>query len=148
MARTINKYVYPVALDAVTATAENTTSGSHNGPYKGSVDFAVPLGTIVYAAADGVVTRVRNDSKKHGTTIDFGHDVNYVTIEHSNNEISEYLHLAKGSALVKAGDDVTSGQPIAKTGLSGWLFAPHLHFMVYKKIVKPEDFQCLDVRFR
>jgi len=148
MAKTTNKYSYPVALDLVTHVVEATTSRSHSGPYRGSIDYAVPLGTVVYAAANGVVTRVRDDSDKHGTTIDFGYDANYITIEHANNELSEYMHLAKGSALVRVGDTVTSGEPIAKTGLSGWLFAPHLHFMVYTKVAKPEDFQCLEIAFR
>lgn len=145
MAKTTNTYALPVAKSKVTMIVDATTSGSHEGSYKGSVDFAVPLGTIVRAAADGVVTRVRDDSDKHGDTPDFGHDVNYITIEHASSEMSEYLHLAKGSAQVKVGESVTSGQAIAKTGLSGWLFAPHLHFMIYKK---NENFQCLEVKFR
>ncbi len=138
-------YALPVVKGKVTMVVDATSSGSHEGSYKGSVDFMVPLGTIVRAAANGTVTRVRDNSDKHGDTPDFGNDANYVTIEHANNELSEYLHLAKGSALVKSGDIVKCGQAIARTGLSGWLFAPHLHFMVYRK---DEDFQCLEVTFR
>lgn len=145
MIKTANIYTLPVAKSKVTMTVGAPGSGSHDGPYKGSVDFAVPLGTIVRAAADGIVTRVRDDSDKHGTTVDFGQDVNYITVEHVHNELSEYLHLAKDSALVGVGDNVRRGQPIARTGLSGWLFAPHLHFMVYKK---GKAFQCLEVQFR
>lgn len=148
MAKTANVYTLPVAKSKVTMVVDATSSGSHEGPYKGSVDFAVPLGTTVRAAADGVVQRVRDDSDKYGDTPDFGYDANYITIKHANSELSEYMHLAKGSARVKVGDAVTNGQPIAKTGLSGWLFAPHVHFMVYKQTSKPEDFQCLEVRFR
>ena len=148
MAKTANTYALPVARSSVTMIVDATSSGSHDGPYKGSVDFAVPLGTTVRAAADGVVQRVRDDSGKYGDTPDFGHDVNYITIKHANDELSEYLHLAKGSAKVSAGDTVRSGRAIAKTGLSGWLHAPHLHFMVYKQTTKPDDFQCLEIRFR
>ena len=147
MTKTNNSYVFPVAKSKVAATIEATSSGSHEGPYKGSVDFAVPLGTTVHAAADGVVERVWDGSKDYGTTPDFGRKVNYITIKHANDELSEYLHLAQGSALVRIGDTVQRGQPIAKTGLSGWMFAPHLHFMVYKRTARAEDFQCLEVQF-
>lgn len=145
--KTANVYSYPVDKEKITLLVSETTSGSHQGAYKGSVDMAVPLNTMVKAAGDGVVTRVRDDSDKHGDTIDFGYDANYITIEHDNNELSEYMHLAKDSAVVKVGQKVKSGQSIAKTGLSGWLFAPHLHFMVYKKVKDPKDFQCVTVKF-
>lgn len=125
-----------------------TTSGSHGGLYKGSLDFAVPLGAGVFAAADGVVQRVRDDSDRYGVTPNFGSYVNYITIKHINDEFSEYLHLTKNSANVRIGDTVASGQAIARTGLSGWLFAQHLHFMVYKQTTRSENFQCLEVRFR
>ncbi len=148
MAKTASIYALPVAESRVTMTVDTTNSGSYEGSYKGSVDFAVPLGTTVRAVADGVVQRVRDDSDRRGGTPDFGSDVNYITIKHTNNELPEYLHFAKDSAQLKVGDTVTSGQAIAKTGLSGWLYAPHLHFMVYKQFAKPEGFQCLEVRFR
>ena len=74
-----------------------TSSGSHDGPYKGSVDFAVPLGTTVRAAADGVVQRVRDDSGKYGDTPDFGHDVNYITIKHANDELWRYREKRAGN---------------------------------------------------
>ncbi len=122
-------------------------NASHEGAYKGSVDFAVPLGTKVLAALDGTVTRVRDDSDKYSDQPSSGYDVNYITIEHANHELSEYLHLAKGSALVQVGQAVKTGQPIALTGLSGWMYAPHLHFMVYPKPKNTKDFQCLDVSF-
>lgn len=147
MTKTSNIYGFPVSNGEVTITVAATSSGTHDGPYKGSVDFAVSLGTTVRAAADGIVQRVRDDSDRHGNSQEFGSDVNYVTIKHVNDELSEYLHLAKGSAQVKVGDTITAGQAIAMTGLSGWLYAPHLHFMVYKQTAKLEYFQCLEVQF-
>ena len=145
MTKTANRYAHPVDLELVTLVVDATTSGSHEGAYKGSVDFAVPLGTTVSAAGDGVVLRVRDDSNKYGDIPNFGPDVNYITIRHANNELSEYLHLAKDSALVHVGDRVKQRQPIAVTGMSGWLFAPHVHFMVYRE---NSEFQCLDVVFK
>ncbi len=42
-------------------------------------------------------------------------------------------HLQKGSMLVKAGDMVKEGQPIAQAGNSGWTSQPHLHIQVMRK---------------
>ena len=148
MAKTTNIYTYPVDLKYVNSVVEATSSGSHSGPYEGSVDFAVPIDTSVFAAEKGIVRRVRDDSSKYGNTQIYGNDANYITIEHANDELSEYLHLAKDSALVKVGDKVKSGQAIAKTGLSGWLHAPHLHFMVYIKTSDTVNFQCMKIKFR
>ena len=144
--KTANIYSYPLNEELVSRVVMDNVS--HTGPWKGSVDFAVPLGTEVVAALDGKVTRVRDDSDKYSDNPASGNDVNYITIEHANSELSEYLHLAKNSTLVIVGQTVKSGQPIAETGLSGWLFAPHLHFMVYKQTSKPADFHCLDVKFQ
>lgn len=143
--RSVNTYHLPVNRRLITETVID--SESHTGPYKGSVDFAIPLGTEVLAALDGKVTRVRDDSDKYSEDPASGPDVNYITLEHNNGELSEYLHLAKGSAVVNVGQTVRTGHILAKTGLSGWLYSPHLHFMVYKKDATNEDFQCLDVRF-
>jgi len=139
-------YSLPIPPDTLTSVVRDSIS--HQGVYRGSIDFAVPLTTPVLAAADGVVTRVRDDSDRHGQDPIFGQDVNYITIEHKNNELSEYLHLALGSAKVKVGQKVRQGQQIAETGLSGWLYAPHLHLMVYQKTKNPQDFQCLEIQLR
>jgi hypothetical protein len=42
-------------------------------------------------------------------------------------------HLQKGSILVKTGDRVKKGQPVARTGNSGWTSQPHLHIQAMRK---------------
>ena len=138
--KTINVYSLPVSPADVTLTI--LESPSHIDDFEGSIDLAVPIGTIVFASADGTVVRVRDDSEKYGNDRKYGQDVNYVTIRHQNDELSEYLHLAKGSANVGVGDKVKRGQKIAETGLSGWLTAPHLHWMVYRS----SGFPCLQIQ--
>lgn len=140
--KTTNIYNLPVPEEAITMIVNDNES--HQGAYRGSVDFAVSLDTPVLAAAAGVIMRARDDSNKYGQEPSFGPDVNYITIEHPGGELSEYLHLAKDSVLVKPGEKVQVGQHIARTGLSGWLYAPHLHFMIYPK---DEAFQCREISF-
>jgi len=42
-------------------------------------------------------------------------------------------HLQKGSILVKTGDRVKKGEPIARAGNSGWTSQPHLHIQAMRK---------------
>ncbi len=139
-----NIYRLPISPETVTETV--TDNLSHAGSYAGSIDYAVPLGTPVFAAADGTVTRLKDDSEEYGDDPAYGQKVNYVTLRHGD-ELSEYLHLAKGSVAVHPGQAVRAGDLLGKTGLSGWMTAPHLHFMVYVHDGSPEGSHCRQVRF-
>lgn len=138
--KTKNVYSLPVPVESLTQVVKDNPS--HIGAYTGSIDLAVPLSTAVLASADGTVTRVRDDSDQYGNSATYGQHVNYITIKHDNDELSEYLHLGKGSALVQVGRAVKRGDKIATTGLSGWLTAPHLHWMVYPV----NNFQCMEIQ--
>ncbi|WP_425343098.1 peptidoglycan DD-metalloendopeptidase family protein [Nocardia wallacei] len=90
------------------------------------VDFAVPLGSPVYAFADGTVTAAQ-DSGVSG----FG---GWVVLSHvvDGKPLSTvYGHMDPGGVLVSVGQQVTAGQPIARSGNSGQSTGPHLHFEVH-----------------
>ena len=55
---------------------------------------------------------------------------NFVVIEHSGSEYSNYVHLRPDSLQVNVGDLVQQGQQIGQVGISGDGFEPHLHFSV------------------
>jgi murein DD-endopeptidase MepM/ murein hydrolase activator NlpD len=82
------------------------------------VDFPAPTGTPVLAARAGVVTVTR---WLHG----YG---NTVALKHTLGVSTVYAHLS--AILVKPGDRVAAGQPIARVGASGSATGPHLHFEV------------------
>ena len=84
-----------------------------------ALDIAVPVGTAVYATADGVVDRVYYDNNGGGNVID---------IKHDNGIITQYLHLSK--ALVSAGQSINACQQIALSGNSGTSTGPHLDYRV------------------
>jgi hypothetical protein len=86
----------------------------HNG-----VDIAVPEGTPVMAAADGMVEKIGFDPGGYGT---------YVKILHDGGVETLYAHLTK--QLVTQGDNVACGQAIGKSGNTGNSTGPHLHFEV------------------
>ena len=57
-------------------------------------------------------------------------EVDYVLIDHGDGTSGLYLHLRPGSVLVRSGDVVTVGQPLAQAGASGWTDRSGLQFQV------------------
>jgi murein DD-endopeptidase len=88
----------------------------HNG-----TDFAMPTGTSVLAAGDGVVTRIKNHP----------YAGKYVEIQHGKNYKTRYLHLSK--FIAKRGQRVKRGQRIALSGNTGRSTGPHLHYELHIK---------------
>lgn len=117
-----------------------TSPQSHIGPFKHAIDFLVPDGTPVLAAARGQIVECQMINNKWGDSPKFRDCLNYITILHNNDkdkytEYTQYCHLAK-SSLVKGlhiGSYVDKGQQIATTGKTGWTDRDHLHFIVFRK---------------
>lgn len=144
---TRNIYSYPFPEGTVVRKTEEEAP-SHIGAFKGAVDFIVDLGTPILCPLEGEVVKVVDTNDKFGPTKDFADYLNYITIRHTNGEFSQPAHLAKGSALVKEGDHVATGQQIAITGNSGWMTEPHLHFFVFKGTEESPGFVGLKIRFK
>ena len=112
----------PVQSGEISAYYGQKGSVWRAGYHKGT-DYAVPTGTNVYAAASGKVVNVQTTE---GTN-DFGL---HVKIDHGNGYETIYAHLSQ--VLVRMGDEVQKGQLIGKSGESGRVTGPHLHFEVRK----------------
>ena len=87
-----------------------------------AVDISAPVGSIVHAAASGIVIAIANGDSYSGG---YG---NYIIISHPNGTETLYAHLSYAS--VKVGDVVSQGQPIAFSGRTGKVTGAHLHFEV------------------
>jgi murein DD-endopeptidase MepM/ murein hydrolase activator NlpD len=87
-------------------------SGGNDG-----INIALPEGTSVRAAEDGKVAYAGSALKGYG---------NLVLIRHSNGFVSAYAN--NGSLDVKQGETVKRGQVIAKSGATGDVSTPQLHF--------------------
>lgn len=95
-------------------------------------DFETPVGTQVIAARSGLVVKVRSDLPDDGKQLESGQH-NHIMIKHDDGTVAFYAHLQQDSILVKVGDHVSQGQPIAQSGNSGNTRGiPHLHFGVYQ----------------
>lgn len=103
------------------------------------IDFIAPVGTEVYATADGVVTTAENRPKGFGTLVEITHG-------ETGEFMTRYAHL--DSFVVKKGQKVKKGEVIARVGSSGWSTGPHLHYEVRLKgkAVDPEKY-ILDYEF-
>ncbi|MFD6421632.1 peptidoglycan DD-metalloendopeptidase family protein [Streptomyces sp. NPDC060198] len=93
-------------------------SGSWASGYHTGVDFPVATGTSVKAVAKGTVVSA-------GWAGAYGYEI---VIRHGDGKYSQYAHL---SALnVRAGQSVSAGQRIARSGSTGNATGPHLHFEI------------------
>lgn len=86
------------------------------------VDFAVPRGTPIMAAGDGVVTYVG----KRGS---YG---NYVGIKHNRIYSTAYAHLCRFAKGLRKGKKILQGQVLGFVGATGRATGPHLHYEVLK----------------
>ncbi|MGB8086260.1 MAG: M23 family metallopeptidase, partial [Nitrososphaeraceae archaeon] len=128
---------------------DRTSSPAHLGKLRNAIDLIVDKDTPVLAAADGMVTFVKDISDIGGPNPAYWEYTNFIVIMHSNGEYSRYDHLSYNSSKVIVGQHVIAGEEIAKVGMTGYTYLPHLHFQVF--VVTGfnmwTDFETLKVRF-
>jgi murein DD-endopeptidase MepM/ murein hydrolase activator NlpD len=107
---------WPVRGKVITTYGAKTNGKSNDG-----INLAVPEGTPVKAAEDGVVAYSGNELKGYG---------NLILVRHANGYVTAYAHASE--LLVKRGDTIKRGQVIAKSGQSGEVGSPQLHFEIRK----------------
>ena len=120
--QSISKFRWPVQ-GRIISRFGSKSNGAHND----GVNLAVPAGTSVRAAESGVVAYAGNELKGYG---------NLILVRHANDWVSAYAHV--DNMLVKRGDNVSRGQVIAKSGKTGNVDRPQVHFEL-RKNSKPVD---------
>ncbi|MFD7032545.1 transglycosylase family protein [Streptomyces sp. NPDC059917] len=109
---------FTAPVDAGLGTAYHVAGSSWSSGYHTGVDFPVATGTSVKAVAPGEVVSA-------GWAGAYGYQV---VIRHTDGRYSQYAHL---SALgVKAGQQVSGGARIGRSGSTGNTTGPHLHFEI------------------
>jgi murein DD-endopeptidase MepM/ murein hydrolase activator NlpD len=109
----VNGYMHPSRFSGI------KTQGYHHAWR--AIDIGMPVGTPIYASRSGTVA-IANASGWGGG---YGH---YVIIKHNNGSLTMYAHLSKVS--VSAGESVSQGDQIGKSGNTGSSTGPHLHFEI------------------
>lgn len=106
---------------------------SHNQPHSQyAIDFGMKVGDTITAVRDGIVFFVKEDSNEYCKTRKCVDKGNKVLILHDDGTMAHYVHLDFEGSLVEVGDNVTIGQPIAISGMTGFTTTPHLHLVMYK----------------
>ncbi|MCB9805642.1 peptidoglycan DD-metalloendopeptidase family protein [Candidatus Nomurabacteria bacterium] len=134
---------YPVSEPVVTqgfgltSFALSGAYGYSNGqpnPHRG-VDFRAPIGTKIYASANGVVRSTYNMDAVPGCK-SYGQ---WILVDYNNGLTALYAHLSVRS--VKAGESVQTGALLGLSGNTGYSTAAHLHMSIFPKdAVKVQQF--------
>jgi murein DD-endopeptidase MepM/ murein hydrolase activator NlpD len=114
--RTSARFLWPIEGEIVSPFGAKK-GGLHND----GVNIAAPAGAEVVAAENGVVAYAGNELRGFG---------NLLIIRHADGWVTAYAHNDK--LLVKQGEKVKRGQPIATVGNSGNVSSPQLHFEIRK----------------
>lgn len=98
--------------------------------FHSGTDFRAPVGTDIYASNDGVVVIAKDRYYAGGS----------VVIDHGEGIYTSYYHLS--DILVEKGQKVKQNELLAKSGKSGRVTGPHLHFGVtlFAKKIDPKNF--------
>jgi len=124
--RSGSRFAWPVQ-----GTVISGFGGKQGGLHNDGINIAVPSGTRVKAAENGVVAYAGNELPGFG---------NLLLIRHDGGFTTAYAHTQ--ALLVKAGEKVRRGQVVAKSGSSGNVAKPQLHFEIRRdaKAVNPMKF--------
>jgi murein DD-endopeptidase MepM/ murein hydrolase activator NlpD len=113
------------SAEPVHGTSFTSGFGVRTDPFRGraamhaGIDLAGPLGTPIYATADGTVDRAEWNSGGYG---------NLVEIDHGHGIQTRYGHLTR--YIVSTGQKVKRGDLIAYMGSTGRSTGSHLHYEV------------------
>jgi murein DD-endopeptidase MepM/ murein hydrolase activator NlpD len=109
-----SSFLWPVHGRIIAAYGDGA-GGTHND----GINIAAPEGTAVLAADAGIVAYAGNELRGYG---------NLVLIKHADGWMTAYAH--NSALLVKRGERVRRGQPIARVGATGAVGEPQLHFEI------------------
>ncbi|MFD2208016.1 M23 family metallopeptidase [Kiloniella antarctica] len=123
-------------------------SFSHYGVNKNAIDWAMPIGTKILAAREGMVIGYRENARAGGPLAKFKSEQNYIWIQHNDRTIGQYLHLKENGVTVEVGDYVERGQLIGYSGNTGYSAAPHLHFHVSGSQEQGQAFRTFPILFK
>jgi murein DD-endopeptidase MepM/ murein hydrolase activator NlpD len=115
------EFIWPVegTLTSLFGTRDHMMGGG-SAQFHAGIDIAVPAGTPVQAAQEGIVVF----AGYHGA---YG---KAVKLDHANGYATLYAHNAR--LLVHVGQAIKAGQVICVSGSTGRSTGPHVHFEVHK----------------
>jgi hypothetical protein len=127
----------------------NNTDFTHKGSWSGyALDLGLKVGDTVCAATGGFVVGVIDQYKFGGEGKEWEPFANFVTLyEPISGLFTQYVHLKQDGSLVKVGDQVERGQPIALSGMTGQTNVEHLHFNCLVPVNTNEGLESIPYEF-
>ena len=101
---------------------------------RNAVDIAMPVGTAIHAAREGVVINVAARHFRSGLSPQNMDEANFVQIMHDDGTHAIYAHLQLDTVRVKVGQRISRGEYVANSGNTGFSSGPHLHFVVLRNV--------------
>ncbi len=123
--------IRPIATDLISGFGYRLHPILHVKKMHTGLDFRAPVGTPVYATADGKVEHSGRRGNGYGI---------HINIDHGYGYASKYAHLSR--SLVAEGQKIQRGDLIGYSGNTGLSKGPHLHYEISKngKKIDPVDF--------
>jgi len=134
--------IYPMAAGSYTLS--DGFGAARSGRSHMGQDFAAPIGTPIYAAADGCVTISQDSYGGYGETIELSHPA----LSGAAAISTLYGHMNYGSRAVGVGQCVTAGQYLGEVGNTGWVSGSCLHFEVLVNNTEIDPLAWLEVNVR
>jgi len=97
-----------------------------------AIDVAMPVGSAVHAAREGLVINVAHKFFRGGVAQEVRDEANFVQVLHDDGTTAVYAHLQLDTVRVRPGQRVSRGEYIANSGNTGFSSGPHLHFVVLR----------------
>ena len=134
--RPARPYRAPFALaQRFTVTQAPPDTVTHVDPSsRNAIDIAMPVGTAIHAAREGLVINVAARHFKSGLNPQNMDEANFVQILHDDGTHAIYAHLQLDTVRVRVGQRVARGEYIASSGNTGFSSGPHLHFVVLHNV--------------
>jgi len=131
------RYVFPFpkGKSYMVTQAYNDPRSHQNNYNRYSLDLNLAKGDTICAARKGVVVGIIQGYETGGDWERYEPYTNLITIYHADGTFAQYENLQYEGAMVKIGDRVFAGQPIALAGSTGFTASAQLHF----KVLVPTD---------
>jgi murein DD-endopeptidase MepM/ murein hydrolase activator NlpD len=114
-----NTYIWPLH-GRLTSYFGRRNLGLGTSTFHRGLDIAAPTGSTIVAARSGTVTFAGWSTQGYG---------NLVKIRHAGGAETWYAHASR--ILVRVGQSVSQGEPIALVGSTGISTGPHLHLEIH-----------------
>ena len=96
-----------------------------------AINLITKIETPVQAIQDGIIFKVKTDSKKCSLDKKLTNQANYIVIDHGDETYSEYSHLGTKTP-IRVGQKIKTGETIGYTGFSGYMKTPNLYLNIFK----------------